>query len=344
MYDLPRKTISSKMINPIFNQYSFADVPMSKIIKALGDFEKNFSKLACPEEDALMFYLSNYGIHLVQSSYHPLEILPDNASKFLDKCLQITSESTQRLFYHLLSVGNGMLWIGGSSLEQKEKNFFESTYGSGFMDYLNAKSGHSMQGPNGLGKYSMTVGEYFGGISYLYGIGRLIAWGKPYSMIMKTALSATKGRDSLHTMADHTWSLCHNGGTVLNKGIGNMYSVASTYLFDILDVQDSGQIPQWIAENKNNKYVTAKVKSLYDDLIKAFPQEKEKKLDKPLLNKSIKKRKDAHEQMKKQYQQWWTNNGLGGGVPPGGNDTPKEAPVQKIDKDLIDTFKGRNWI
>ena len=48
--------------------------------------------------------------------------------------------------------------------------------------------------------------------------------------------------------------------------------------------------------------------------------------------------------MKKQYQQWWTNNGLGGGVPPGGNDTPKEAPVQKIDKDLIDTFKGRNWI
>lgn len=337
MYDLSEKTIYKHNANPLYTQHRFSDVSFNELVHEINIFKK---KHGCkvPESEAIMFYLVNNILHTVKSKYNDLQELPQDVYDLTKKCDNISTRISKALFYHVCLVANGMLCIYLSTLESHQKDYFKLHYGEGFIDYLKVKNQNfeKMNIPN------LTINQYLGGVSNVYSIGKLIAWGKPYSMIVKTAHKVSNGTYSLYTGADHIWSLCHNGGTVLNKGIGNVFSVASNYIFDILDVQDCGQIPAWIHEKKNKGYITKEIKEVYEEYYRLFP-EAFAPFDSALLEKSTKKRVAAHAAMNAQYKQWWNtiyaNNGQAV------NNTPQQTVVQpKINDILIGDYKKNKWI
>lgn len=334
MYDLPQNNLSFLENNPIYMRNNFSSLKINELIKEINFFKKKYG-IKTPEEDAILFYLTNHAIHVIKKNYsYTNQEIPKEVKDFAIKCNNISTRISKALFFHVSLVGHGMLWL--PTLQQNQLDYFIANYGNGFGDFLKKK-----QNFDDLGKINMSIGQFLGGISSVFSFGKIIAWGKPYSNIINVIYKTSRGANSLHTAADHIWSLCHNGGTVLNKGIGGIYSVSSNYLFDILDVQDSGQIPQWLDNGSpNKKYINNEITSLTKEFKKLFPAEFTK-VDNLKITESYQKRVKAHEAMKKQYSAWWNmNNNVNT------NNTPTEtvAKQPKINEILIDTFTKNKWI
>lgn len=337
MYDLPPNTLYSFGQNPLHTQNRFGSLSAKHLTQEIATYKKNH-KIACPESEAILFYLVNHALHVIKSNYNPLQELPPKVAEFAHKCDTISTRISKALFFHVCCVAHGMLWVSGSQLKPEQVNYFEQNFGAGFKDYLMNKSRNGGGVETAVKDASMTIHQFLGGLSSIYNFGAIIAWGKPYSMIIKTIHKASNGSYSLYTAADHVWSLCHNGGTILNKGIGNIFQVSSDFLFDILDVQDAGQIPNWVHKNQSNRYMNAEVKALYKEFHALFPKEFNAP-DEKVIAVSRKKREAAHKAMHAQYRQWWGNPNALGAAAGGQNDKIAKPPEQKIDALLIDTFK-----
>lgn len=336
MYDLSEKTLYKHNANPLYTQHRFSHVSFNELTQEIKSFK---AKHGCkvPESEAIMFYLVNNILHTVKSKYGELENLPEEVYKLTQKCDNISTRISKALFFHVCLVGNGMLYTYLRNMEKHQQEYFEQNYGKGFIEYLEKKTNQL----ESIKVNDLTINQFLGGMSNVYSIGKLIAWGKPYSMIIKTAHKVSNGTYSLYTGADHIWSLCHNGGTILNKGIGNVFSVASNFIFDILDVQDSGQIPAWIHANPTHQYINNEISSIYKEYYKLFPQEF-KPLDKVSLKASTDKRVKAHAAMNAQYKQWWNTIYANNGQPV--NNEPVAPPQPKINEILIGDYKKNKWI
>lgn len=334
---MPSKTIYSSMNNPINTAHRFGNLPFATLLDEIIKYKKKNSARV-PESDAILFYLSNHLSHIIKSRYKEMEVLPDNIAELATKCDQISTKISKALFFHVCCVGHGMLWVNSGTLDTNQLAFFEQSFGPGYKAYLDEKK--TSKTLDNMSRHDMTIHQYLGGMSSIYGFSKIVAWGKPYSMIIKTLHKASNGNYSLYTAADHIWSLCHNGGTILNKGISNIFQVSSDFIFDILDIQDCGQIPNWLNNNLNNRYVNAEIKQLFALFKKEFPEEI-KPLDSAALKKSTEKRVAAHKAMHAQYRQWW-------GTVYGGNAAPvqeaKYVPQPKINEILIGDFKKQKLI
>lgn len=341
MYDLSEKTLYKHKASSLYKENKFSNISYKELFKEINLYKKTNSNMV-PESDALMFYLVNNIWHTINSRYGEYEDLPDNVYDLVKECNKLSVQICKGVFFHTCLVGDGMLATYLGNLSDSQKDYFKISYGEGFLKYLENKSNRSIDGLN--------LHQFLGGMSNVYSIQKLIPWGKPYSMIVKTIHKISNGNTSLYAGCDNVWSLCHNGGTIFNKGIGGIYKVSSNFIFDILDVQDSGQIPAWVNENRNNSYVTKKMITLLDSYYKLFPEEK-KTFNQKLFKVSYDKRVKKHAAMNAQYKQWWSNiygngtannnvvltenkvlNELGGVV----QDT-------KINDILIDTFKKNKW-
>lgn len=111
------------------------------------------------------------------------------------------------------------------------------------------------------------------------------------------------GRLSFEQFADQAFSLCHNNGSMFNKG--HLYNCYSSFIYSILDIQDSGQIPQWIANNKNSPYVDKQLLEVYEIMAKEFPEEMTGPVNKSLISNSEKKRNQKAQALAKQQQATW---------------------------------------
>ncbi len=339
MYDLPPNTLFTYNQNPLHTGHRFGSLPANTLISEIAKFKKQHS-IAVPESEAILFYLVNHALHVLRSNHNEYEELPPAMAAFAQKCDTISTRISKALFFHVASVAHGMLWVNASQLEKSQLEFFEQQYGQGFKQYLiNKKDGGALSEIKSIS--GLNINQFLGGLSSIYSFGKIVAWGKPYSMIVKTLHKATNGSYSMYTCADHIWSLCHNGGTVLNKGISGIFNIASNDIFKVLDIQDAGQIPNWIHANQNAKYVNSEIKALYKDFYKLFPKEF-KPVDEAAIAVSTKKRVAAHDAMNKQYRAMWQNP-ANNGATVWSREEPK-APEQKIDNVLIDTFKQKKWI
>lgn len=323
------------------DKFSFKDFPVNSLAKELDKIKKETITGISPENEALTFYMMNHGFHLIKNKYSPLEILPINVQKLIQEHLKITNDIAKRLFTYiiLISVEEARFL----NLNEQKTNFFsflESSYGIDFISYVknnfrsSKKSGSLLDFQN-LG---MNIGAFLDGMTAVFSFG---TWtpgygGKSWSKIVGLSRDVVKGNQSFEMMADLAFSLAHNNGSMFNKG--HIYNMYTPFIYEILDIQDSGQIPQWINSNKNNTNVGKDLLLLHEKLSKEFPIEFTGKVNDSLIKDSSKKR-NLIQQQKLIQAQWngnWNNNS---------NDINiKRAPEQKIDSILIDTFKGNNWI
>lgn len=343
MYDLPQNNIDFLKSNPIYYKYNFSNLSAINLIKEINNYKQK-NKISVPETDAFIFYLANHAIHVITNKYKDEYFIPQDILDFAKKCNDYSTRISKALFFHVCLVGNGMLWV--NKFDSNQESFFSTNYSQDFVNFI---SSHNRKNDfQGINKFpNLTINNLLGGISSVFSFRKIVNWGQPYSNIVKVVHKTSRGIYSLHTAGDQIWSLCHNGGTVLNKGIGGIYNVATNYIFDILDVQDAGQIPQYIDyiyNNKNNvnkKYLSKELIDIYLIFKKHFPNEFTK-LDNNKIKISNEKRIKAHELMNKQYKAWWNMNFNNNNV---NTYIQKEIiPEQKINNILIDDFKKNKWI
>lgn len=188
MYDLPQNTIYGLLENPVHTAHRFSGVKASELINEVAKFKSNH-KIAVPESEAILFYLVNHAMHTIRQSRGDMEELPADLSKFAMQCNEICTRISKALFFHVCCVAHGMLWV--HKLEKNQMDFFEASFGKGFAEYLTNKP--QRDSLSLISGYDMSIHQFLGGISSVYSFGKIIAWGKPYSMIVKTLHRCSNG-------------------------------------------------------------------------------------------------------------------------------------------------------
>lgn len=335
MYDLPAQTLYTYLNNPLLDKFSFAQVPVSSLAKEIESYQNKTKQMPTPEEQALMFYMTNHGFHLIKSKYNEFEVLPPLAAELVESHMKITNDIARRLFYYIVLIS-----VEEAHCMQQQGDHFYNYMGQNFgPDFGEYTKGHFSGSLTSFKKLSMSTGPFLRGMRSVFDFGK---WqggygGKPWGNIVGLASNVAFGRESFEMMADYAFSLCHNNGSMFNKG--KLYSYYTSFIYDILDIQASGQIPNWIGENKNNKFVTPEIKALYDKFAKLFPQEFTAPLNKAKVQSSGKIRRDNEQKHMQVLKAANPGYGSSGSTP-----TPPEPPKQKIDNILIGTFQKNKWI
>lgn len=293
MYDLSANSIALYQANPMFQPVDFSNVPFKELAKEIiGVFQKQSNP--SPETDALRFYLYNHGFHMVRSKYGLMASLPDDLAHFAQTHIAATSMIGKRILCHtIVSTICEMDYLS----PQKDTYYatLANSYGEAFSDFM--LHIHKTKRWNGFHSVEATCGEMTGGLVSGFAYSDW-PYRKPWTRITGLSRQCVFGEISLENFADQSFSLAHWGGSILNKG--HLYTVCTDTLYHLLDVQDSGQIPQWISQNMNSKYVTKEIKDMHAILSKHFPQEMGGKLDSKRIQNSKAKRDKSNQQI----QQW----------------------------------------
>lgn len=337
MYDQPKNSLLAFKASPLFEKINFKETLTTDIYRKYLDFSKKYST-SSPEKDALLFYLSNHGFHLLKSKYNDLENLDEDAQKFLKLHVKNTNIISQRLFYYIILISIEETHFMS---EQKEHfyNYMAASYSQEFVNFMKTRSLDFSKVNMPIGKFLQGVRAYFDFVKWSPGYG-----GRPWGNIVGIAHHTSIGRQSFEMMTDYAFTLCHNNGSMFNKG--KLYSMYSQFIYDLLDIQASGQIPNWINENlnKNNKYIDKDVLEVFNLLKKIFPEEMIKPLDKEKLSKEAKKRRENHDKLMKQLK---SNNNYNNNINYNSGANKNEEVVvkpSKIDNILVNDFKNNKWI
>lgn len=341
MYDLPTNTMFNFLSNPMFDSHNYSELPVSKLAKEIDTFMAKNKNHPAPETDALTFYLLNHGFHVMKTKFNQLEALNSDMIEVAEQHIAMTNRVAKRLFCYstIIAVEEARFMHDQDDIFY---DFLKREYGEDFLNYV--KNGFSVGSDHKLtsfGKLDMTCGEFFDGMVSVFAFGK---WqggfgGKGWVGIASLMADVIKGSISLENMADQAFSLCHNNGSMFNKG--HLYQYYSSFIYDILDIQDSGQIPLWIDNNKSSKFITAELKKVHTILSEYFPNEMTGKIDQSIIKNSKQKREQKAAMIAKKNQANWNSGFAGNGS---SKKTEKTAPTSKIDTLLSGDFKNNGWI
>lgn len=328
MQDLPPNTMYTYLMNPMFDKVNMSEIHVSKLAQEIEAFQKSSQKMSVPEKDALKFYFFNHAFHILKSKFNPLETLNQDMAIVAEKHIQATNLIAKRLFFYNLIIA-----VEEARFIPKQNaqfySFIENNYGSQFHNYVQKNFPNSL---TSFGNLNMTCGEYTQAMMSVFGFGK---WqpgfgGKGWVPIAASSADLIAGNISFEQMADQAFSLCHNNGSMFNKG--HFYSQYSHFIYTILDIQDSGQIPQWIGQNLDNKYVDNEMREIYEIMSRHFPNEMTGKVDMSLIKNSEQKRNKKAAALAAKNQANWNSWGNQGQQPP-------EPHKHKMDEMLVDMFK-----
>jgi hypothetical protein len=237
-------TLAGLKSSLFFKGISFAKMPTPEAARvAKGVIDSNG---AVPVEQlALMFYLLNHGIAELEKKYHQHEILPVSALKILSEYRSFIEDLLPRMVYYTLVV------ITRESRHLHSKHNLKDDLDKvnpEYFKFLEALPGGSTNAASfflnhppkiPLGDYVKCVQKVFSKGHFSSGYGGP-AWGN----IAKALLKFVEGDISPHTFLDTAWTLAHNNGPMFNKGF--LFSMSGKKIIKVLDIQRSGQIPQFI--------------------------------------------------------------------------------------------------
>lgn len=263
-----------------------------------------FQSVANTEESLLQFYFYNHVFHLLRARYGDYEKVPADLMDVADEYLKHTNGVAKRLFFQTLAATHGHLFALNHS-KPSFKEHFEQAYGTDFLNYF-------LKTPGSFAKNAwldaipdVSCGVFVRGtLSTFTAAGAGVA--KAWADVARLPVDYVLGVTSLETMADQAFSVCHNGGSILNKG--HFFTVCSNNMYDLLDVQDSGQIPQWLHKNINNNALTPRLKQHVQTVCKHFPELKEP-VNTTLVLASKNKRNAYTAKIAKNAQQFFGNLG-----------------------------------
>lgn len=326
MYDLSANSIALYQANPMFQPVDFSNVPFKELAREISAFQKQSNP--SPETDALRFYLYNHGFHMVRSKFGSMTTIPDDLAHFAQTHIAATSMIGKRILCHtIVSTICEMDYLS----TQKDTYYatLANSYGEAFSDFMHHI--HKTNQWRGFGKVESTCGEMTGGLVSGFAYSDW-PYRKPWTRITGLSRQCVFGEISLENFADQSFSLAHWGGSILNKG--HLYTICTDTLYHLLDVQDSGQIPQWISQNMNSPYVTKEIKDMHAILSKHFPQEMGGKLDSKRIQNSKAKRDKSNQQIQQWVQAAFNAGGTAGRTPTVGDGRAANA-IDRANRTLL---------
>lgn len=303
MYDLPVNTIYMYEKNPLFSKIDSSSLSMNDFIREYDFFSKK-KPMVKPESDALSFYFLNHAFHILKSKYHPLEALPQDLAYVAEQHITITNTISKRLLFYSYIIA----LEEASFLHEQSSDFWlflKTRYGKNFEEFAQNRF---PQESSRVAKLDMTCGEYASAIMSVFAFGKWSSGfgGKGWVPIASLFSNFIHGSISLEQFSDQAFSLSHNNGSMFNKG--HFYQMYSPFIYTILDIQDSGQIPQWIYTNQKNKFVSSELLKVYTIMEKYFPEEIQGKFNQSLVTNSQNKREKKSQLLKQHQIATWNNS------------------------------------
>ena len=296
--DLPKDSLADILAHPFRERRDLSALPLQALAtQAKAYVSKHSNPRPAPETDALAFYGLSHVLHLLSAHRPALAPLPPDEAKLARTCMRRLGDVGLRLFFYsaVIAVEEARF------MPSQDEGFFsllEQSFGPDFEKWSrgNYRTGQ-LADFGDLGKKGLTVGDYARGMVSTFAFAR---WqpgfgGRGWVPIASLLSDCVHGKISLEGFADQAFSLCHNNGSMFNKG--HLYGMYSPFIYEILDLQDAGQIPAWIATNETNRLLDPELKAVFQQARALFPAELAGPVDTSKVKDSSKRRekKQAHQ-------------------------------------------------
>jgi hypothetical protein len=257
----PQDTLAFHLARPLTVQRDMSHVPCKLVGQKVSEFMLSDTHAGTvPEKEALWFYGMNHGLALIakeKALYEPL----GEADAFVDAFYETLGPKAVRAFYYLLLIctreSRHLQNATGPINAQLKSKFGPAT--AAFSLKVHNKGSDSaaklfMNEPPDcdIGSYVKSLQHVFYHGSWGGGFG-----GENWGKVTDCLVRFVTGEFSGVMMLDNVWTLAHNNGPIFNKGM--LYGHYSANLLQLLDVQNSGQIPEAVFEGDYASLVEPKL-------------------------------------------------------------------------------------
>jgi hypothetical protein len=228
----------------IFKKVDMSHNPMnlfSQVAEGYLDIQK-----INPVGAALEFYLLNH-LAFELSKHHPVDVdLNEEHEALMVDYVETTSRLGLHMFIymfcicmrearHLSKLNDDLAKTPPASIHQKLKGNSGGQAVEKFVKLTQVGGGHANIHMVDVTQFLLSVFlDHHWGSSY---------GGKAWANITKEVHKFVTGDYSLEILLDTSFTLSHNCGPIFNKGF--IFSNSVSYLLEVLDVQRSGQIPEY---------------------------------------------------------------------------------------------------
>lgn len=244
----PQDTMAYHRARPLTTPHKMA-ISMNDLREGSAAYSKAHHADSAPETEALYFYGMNHGVALIEKNYVPLETLPEDVNEFVNEYYKTCSKMAQRAFYYLLLIctRESRHLHNLPSFGTKQGNACGQDFRA-FSEHIRASGSGSAVSKLHAYKFtqSMSVLRFVEGLRWTFYNGPFSGgYGGPnWGAVTDCLHKFVRGEYTAELMLDTVWTLAHNNGPIFNKGM--LYTPYTSYLYEILDVQRSGQIPEMV--------------------------------------------------------------------------------------------------
>jgi len=257
MYQYRDDTLAGIKLSSLFIKKDCSSIMLPQAVGALNDYMKATSNKLSPDNEAIKFYYTNHVFSLIAAQYDQHEILPPAVAKLAKDYAKMSADSIARLVYYTMMI----IVRESRHLSSGKKSFWDSSkakFTQKYNDFLLNVTHLDESGAVSLMRTDppeITLREFAEGIAFMFHSDQ--AWshkggygGHPWGQIADTLAKLVRGDITPEMFADTAYTLAHNNGPMFNKQmLYHNYSSQQQFL-KILDVQRSGQIPQYVMETK----------------------------------------------------------------------------------------------
>lgn len=342
MYDLNNRTLAYFKDSLLYKNINF-----SQNITVQDYIDKNNSlstTLACPIQEVAAFYLIDQCFFILHKKYGLHESLSEEDYVLAKSMHNEINKISNRMFCFILSCC--LKELQRFPIQNQHPSFSE--YIATGYDPVLAES--VQQGKiAGLSFKHMSLEKFVAANVAIFSSGKwwFGAGGSGWANIARAPLAFLRSSSNLHEMTDLSFSLCHDRGSFFDRvGWGNngqlkevMRSIIPVqHLYELLDIQASGQIPQYLKKNQNYLSKT------HAKFLNVFSLLEPKLFNAPIDMSTVKKNEKIRcEKLEKQWKQSQMQHNNIAQHYAGG--TAQALPkVEKIDKILIEDYRRKGLI
>jgi hypothetical protein len=349
MYAQPLNTVRAQRSRPLLTCRDISGNDMSRFYDQLLDYFDTANKTKVSIGDtAVQFYLLNHGIALLDNSANLDQPLDKQQSDLYSLYHAHVGKIGVRMVYDIVFMLSAM--ASTTHPDGYHLDVIESSYGTGCRDFiqkLTAQTGHVSFWTPDYSKLKpilvkardhakgLKLGDTIRALGYILDVRQKeLSYGPLWRDIARMASSFFEGHKSLETTIDTAFTFCHCNGSFFEKG--KLFTAVGNDLFKALDVQRSGQIPQFVQEKKNSLTTHAATQKLHGQFAAAFPEVFKAPVDWKIV-KEVTRNQLVFTQ---KYAHHW-NATMGGNAAAHHNEPPKPEIFSPIDEGgYLNIIKG----
>lgn len=269
-------------LNQLSNRAVVSNVDLSKvsvktIMKRYPDFKQGLTvELSRPEHEALWFYMMNHAVAIVRQRVG-LDAPLNKYESLVESYYNDMQTPALRMFFYLLIIcvrevrhcphDNPVISRNTDPQKRIVNKFILSIRSTEPESAIRQFKDKTPNVP--IGTFCDQLCDIFFQPCWSKAYG-----GRSWGQVTSCLRDFIYGRISAEVLLDTAWTLAHNGGPIFNKG--ELYS-SFTNLERILDVQASGQIPQYVGVMAEG--TSAELKQLHCTIVEVIGEEFEGAVD-----------------------------------------------------------------